>query len=159
MFKKQKFQAKLQKMEGFSNGYFAIPFNVFEVFGKKSGMGVKYKIKNIKDRGYLMPQGDGTHCMGLRKDQISKLNVSFGDKVTVEIEPDTSIRTLNIPDDLKAVLRKNKKAQEFFDSLSYTNRKEYIVWITGSKREETRREHLAKTLDKLIHGKKNPYAK
>jgi len=36
---------------------------------------------------------------------------------------------------------------QFFDTLSYTNRKEYCRWITEAKREETRQMRLAKSIE------------
>ena len=64
-----------------------------------------------------------------------------------------------LPDDLSAALKKNKKQQQFFDSLSFTNKKEYINWITGAKREETKLARLEATIDKLTYLKRNPSEK
>jgi len=61
-----------------------------------------------------------------------------------------------LPDDLSAALKKNKKQQQFFDSLSFTNKKEYIEWIVTAKREETRDERVKGTMERLIKGWKNP---
>jgi uncharacterized protein YdeI (YjbR/CyaY-like superfamily) len=45
---------------------------------------------------------------------------------------------------------------QFFDTLSYTNRKEYCRWISEAKREETRRMRLAKSIEMLGNGVKTP---
>jgi hypothetical protein len=65
-------------------------------------------------------------------------------------------RTISLPDDLKKALTANKSAQQFFHSLSFTNRKEYVEWVVSAKREETRMERVKKTIDKLDNGLKNP---
>jgi len=53
------------------------------------------------------------------------------------------------------LLEKNKKAKEFFNSLSFTNRKEYVTWIVSAKREETKQKRLKELINKLVEGKKN----
>jgi hypothetical protein len=65
-------------------------------------------------------------------------------------------KEVKLPDDLAAILKKNKKEAAFFDSLSFTNKKEYIEWIVTAKREETRKERLKGTLEKLGKEWKNP---
>ncbi len=74
---------------------------------------------------------------------------------------DFKARTVTAPEDLQKllVLKKNKKAQEFFEKLSFTNKKEYVGWITSAKREETRSNRVAATIEKLLAGKKNPSEK
>jgi uncharacterized protein YdeI (YjbR/CyaY-like superfamily) len=58
-----------------------------------------------------------------------------------------------VPDDLAAALKKNRKAAAVFDGFSNTNRREYIEWITQAKRAETREKRLAQTLEWLAEGK------
>ena len=50
----------------------------------------------------------------------------------------------------------DQKAKEFFDTLSFTNKKEYIEWIVTSKRDETRNERLNGTIERLVKKWKNP---
>jgi Bacteriocin-protection, YdeI or OmpD-Associated len=64
-------------------------------------------------------------------------------------------RTVMLPDELKLLFDKNKKAAIFFDSLAFTHRREYVEWIVGAKREETRQKRLTTTMEKLSAGKKN----
>ena len=68
----------------------------------------------------------------------------------------TESRVITIPTELEQMFAENTDAKEFFESLSFTNRKEYVIWITGSKKEETRIARLEATIDKLNNGKKNP---
>jgi len=57
------------------------------------------------------------------------------------------------PDDLRLALSKNKKAREAFDRFSYSHRKEYIEWIAGAKRDDTRTRRLALAMDWISQGK------
>jgi uncharacterized protein YdeI (YjbR/CyaY-like superfamily) len=62
-------------------------------------------------------------------------------------------KKLVVPDDLSAALKKDKKALTTFENFSYTNKREYVEWITEAKREETRKQRLATTLAWLAEGK------
>lgn len=62
-------------------------------------------------------------------------------------------KELIVPDDLLAGLRKNKEALAAFESFSYTNKKDYVEWLTEAKREETRKRRLATAIDWMAEGK------
>ncbi len=68
-------------------------------------------------------------------------------------------RVLDLPAELTQLLNKNAKAKNFFESLSFTNRKEYAIWISSAKRPETKEKRLTDTLAKLLANKKNPSEK
>jgi len=59
-----------------------------------------------------------------------------------------------VPADLAKALKGNQAAAATFESFSPSARREYIDWITESKREETRAQRLATTLEWLAEGKK-----
>ena len=69
---------------------------------------------------------------------------------------DRAARVVTAPKDLQKLIAKNAKARAMFDRLSFTNRKEYVVWILDAKRPQTRADRLAKSIEKLAKGKKNP---
>jgi hypothetical protein len=65
-------------------------------------------------------------------------------------------KEIKLPSDFTAALKKNKKQSEFFNSLSFTNKKEYIEWIVTAKRKETRDERLNGSIERLAKNWKNP---
>jgi uncharacterized protein YdeI (YjbR/CyaY-like superfamily) len=69
---------------------------------------------------------------------------------------DPGTKSVSLPEDLASALKSNKKAAAFFEALSFTNKKEYISWIISAKREETRKQRLTATLERLGKGWKNP---
>ena len=69
---------------------------------------------------------------------------------------DPKTKEIKLPDDLAAILKKNKKEAAVFDALSFTNKKEYIEWIVTAKRDETRTERVNGTIERLTKGWKNP---
>lgn len=63
------------------------------------------------------------------------------------------------PAALEKVFTRHKKAREFFQNLSATNQKEYVEWIEGAKREDTKNRRLEAIVEKLLSGKKTPLEK
>ncbi len=70
------------------------------------------------------------------------------------VNPQT--KEVKLPGDLAAALKKNKKQSDFFNNLSFTNKKEYIEWIVTAKREETRKERIEGSIERLGKQWKNP---
>jgi hypothetical protein len=69
---------------------------------------------------------------------------------------DKENRLVKTPPDLSAELQKSKTAFEYFNSLSFSHKKEYVLWIIEAKREETRKARIQKMIEKLLAGLKNP---
>ncbi len=69
---------------------------------------------------------------------------------------DPKTKSVRLPDDLAETFKSNKKQEGFFNTLSFTNKKEYIEWIVTAKREETRNERVKETVERLARGWKNP---
>ena len=69
---------------------------------------------------------------------------------------DPKTKSVRLPDDLATIFKKNKKQEEFFNTLSFTNKKEYIEWIVTAKKEETRNERIQGTIERLGKNWKNP---
>jgi uncharacterized protein YdeI (YjbR/CyaY-like superfamily) len=62
-------------------------------------------------------------------------------------------KVLESPDYLQAALDGNAKAKEVFESKSNSFRKEYIVWISGAKTDETRQKRISEALEWIAEGK------
>jgi Bacteriocin-protection, YdeI or OmpD-Associated len=84
-----------------------------------------------------------------KKEAIPKVREIFN-----WVNPQT--KEVKLPDDLSAALKKSKQAELFFNTLSFTNKKEYIEWIVTAKREETRVDRVKGTIERLVKGWKNP---
>jgi len=157
---RKKFKAVLEDPEeGIDAAYVSIPFDVEEVFGTKGHVKVKALFDGQPYRGILANMGTGCHVIIVRKDIREAIRKKVGDTVTVEVEEDLQERVVDVPEDLKKLLTRNAKAKTFFDSLYYTNRKEYAGWISGAKKTETREKRLKETISKLLKGMKNPSQK
>lgn len=69
---------------------------------------------------------------------------------------DAKTKTIRLPDDFALTLKKNKTQQQFFESLSFSNKKEYVEWIVNAKREETRTQRVKESIERLSKHWKNP---
>lgn len=73
--------------------------------------------------------------------------------VTVARPKKASKAEAAIPPVLAAALAKNKKAKAAFAAFPPSHRREYIEWILGAKREETRDKRVAQTVEWVAEGK------
>jgi hypothetical protein len=153
---KKKFEAKLtSRGPGGAWTFLYIPFNVEEAFGSKARVSVSGTINGFPFRNSLLPMGDGTHRMAVSKEMQAGAKATAGDTVNVTMEVDRAERTVEVPKELVQALKKNKKAAEFFGSLSYSHKRAYADWVGGAKQEATRKSRAAKAIEMLAAGIKN----
>lgn len=101
-------------------------------------------------------------ALRLRQEGQSKVS-EFGNKEIKKNEYSNFInldnRQIILPSDMKEVLEQSPNALAYYQTLSFTNKKEYLVWILSAKQEKTKTERLAKLVEKLSARKKNPSEK
>ena len=152
MPEKQTFTATIQDTDG-GGAFVEVPFDVEKTFGSKRPK-IKAMIDGVPYRGILTRMGTDCHILGIRKDIREQIGRTFGDEITITIEPDTEPRVVEIPMDLEKAFRLEKEAKALFQKLSYTHQKEYVTWIDEAKKEETRRNRIAKTIEILKERRK-----
>lgn len=101
-----------------------------------------------------MPDGTGNHFMVVNKALRDAVGATTGSVVQVTMESDTEVRSVQVPDDLRAELEEHPEANAFFNDLAYSYQKEYVTWIEAAKKLETRRTRIAKSIALLAEGKK-----
>ena len=82
--------------------------------------------------------------------QAAKLNAHDVKLPPKKISKATPVK---VPDYFTKALKKNKKAFTVFEGFSNSHRKEYVVWITEAKREETRAARIEQAVEWLSEGK------
>ena len=93
-------------------------------------------------------------------DQIPNRNRTFVEFKSANIKVDDfEKRLIALPIELDKLFGAHEEAREFFISLSILNQKEYLSWIQGAKKEETKQKRLESTLEKLLAGKNSPSEK
>lgn len=149
----QKFTAVIED-PGQGGAYITIPFDVEQVYGKK-----RVKVKAWFDgefyQGSLVCMGGTEHILGVRKDIREKIGKSIGDTIEIILEEDTEPRKVDIPSDLQGALDQEPVAQAAFAGLAYSHQKEYVQWVEGAKREQTRQKRIEETIRLLIEGSKD----
>lgn len=150
---KQTFKAVIQNAGG-GGAFVEVPFDVEATFGSKKPK-IKALIEGAPYRGILTRMGTDYHMLIILKEIREQIGKTFGDEVTISVEPDTEPRVVEVPKDLMKELKKDKNAKAFFDKLSYTHQREYVMWINEAKREETRQNRIVKAIEMLAQGKKS----
>lgn len=152
MTKKQIFTAIIQNAGG-GGAFVEVPFDVEKTFGAKRPK-VKADIEGVIYRGILTRMGTDFHMLIILKNIREKIGKTFDDKIKITVELDTEPRVLELPKELVKELKKDKVAKTFFDKLSYTHQREYVMWINEAKKEETRLNRIAKAITMLKKGQK-----
>lgn len=152
MPQKQTFTAVIQDPGG-GGAFVEVPFDVEEAFGSQRPK-VKALIEGIPYRGTLTRMGTDCHILGIRKEIRQQIGKTFGDEVTVMLEPDMEPRLVEVPDALKNAFRTEKEAEAHFEKLSYTHQKEYVDWINEAKKGETRQSRITKCIEMLKENRK-----
>jgi uncharacterized protein YdeI (YjbR/CyaY-like superfamily) len=62
-------------------------------------------------------------------------------------------KPIDVPDELVAALKKNRKALAAFDAFPPSHRREYVEWIVEAKTDETRQRRIATAVEWMAAGK------
>jgi hypothetical protein len=152
--KQYRFTATIQPNSGGAPFVF-FPYDTKQEFGTRAQIRVKASFDGVSYSGALVKYGPPQHMLPVMKNICEQIGKGPGDRVSVVIERDESVRTIEIPAALKAMLKK-EGLLPVFEKLSYTHRREYIRWITEAKKEETRITRQVKAIDMLRKGVKTP---
>ena len=138
---------------GGGGAFVDVPFDVEKAFGAKKPK-VKATFDGVPYRGMLARMGTDYHILIILKSIREQIGKTFGDKVRITVELDTEPREVEVPKDLMRELKQNKEAKAFFDKLSYSHKREYVMWINEAKKEETWQNRIVKMIEMLKQGKK-----
>jgi len=141
------------KQEG-SGTLLEVPFDVRAAFGKARAP-VRGTVNGHPFRTTVGVYG-GRYFLGFRREIREAAGFGDGDRLSVVLELDDEPRTVELPAELEAVLAADSEARAAFDRLSYTHRREYAEWVSGAKRDETRRARMERTAAMLRDGVKHP---
>jgi Bacteriocin-protection, YdeI or OmpD-Associated/Domain of unknown function (DUF1905) len=149
--KKYSFRAVIEHGDGGGAGV-VVPFDVEQAFGKKR-VPIKATIDGVPYRGSLVRMGGPCHLLIVLKEIREKIGKGPGDEVDIVLEEDTEPRVVRIPANLEKALKNAPGAKTLFTKLSYTHQREYVRWIEGAKRPETRTKRIAQAIDLLARHK------
>lgn len=130
-----------------------VPFDVEKAFGKKR-VPIRATIDGVPYRGSLVRMGGDCHMLPVLKAIRETIRKQSGDKVSVTLREDMATRKVKIPADVQRALRLKPRAGDFFGKLAYSHQREYIQWIEGAKRAETRERRIVQMLTLLMRGQR-----
>lgn len=145
--KKKTFEATFESAGIAKVAMIEVPFDVKAFFGKARPP-VVADVNGYELRTTLVVYG-GKTFVGLRSSHVEASGLKVGQRVQVTLALDTEERTVEVPKDLAAALKKDKKAAAAWEKLSFTHRKEHADAILGAKKPETRARRIEKALAML----------
>jgi hypothetical protein len=132
---------------------FAVPDEVVAALGAGNRPAVRVTVGSHTYRTTVARMG-GRFLVPLSADNRAAAGVAAGDEVDVRIEADNQTRDVAVPTDLADAFTRDHQARDFFQTLAYSHRKEWVRWIEDAKKPDTRVTRLAATLDGLRAGKR-----
>jgi len=148
---RKEFRVKLNgdKSRSDATASFTLPFDTRDVWGKAK-VPVKVTINGYTWRS-TVGNRDGIQYIVVNTDARRGAVVKAGDFVTITLEPDTERREIEIPSRLRKAL--GAELIQKLDGLSFTHKKEFIVWYSGAKKEDTPARRVEKMKQMLSSGK------
>lgn len=124
-----------------------VPPEVVDALG-----GGKRATVSVTVNGYQYPSTlavmGGRHLIPFSSDKRAATGLAGGDPITVDLELDTTPRTVEVPEDLTAALDA-AGARSAFDGLAPSARKAHVNLVLSAKASETRARRIAAIITKL----------
>jgi hypothetical protein len=144
---------KLKRMQG-KGGWTYI--NIPRIPGAKKSAGGLVRVKGFIDayelKQYnLMPTADGNLFLPVKAEIRKKIGKREGDTVKIILFEDAS--PLQVPAELLMCMEDEPDAHKKFRNLTEGYQREFISWINAAKRQETKIDRIAKTIEILLQGK------
>lgn len=146
-----RFRATIQ-LEGKTATGFRVPPEVVEGFGRGKRPPVRVTIGGHTYRSTVAAYGD-VLMLPLAAEHRVAAGVAAGDEVDVDLELDLEPREVAVPVDFAEALDGDVDARRFFDGLSYSNRRRFVLSIEDAKTAETRARRIAKAVEGLRAGR------
>ena len=146
-----KFRTTLQLGRKTATGI-QVPAEVIESLGTSKRPAVRVTINGHTYRSTVAVM-NGLFMLPVSAENRAGAGVAAGDEVDVEIELDTEPRELAIPPDFVESLDRDTDAKRFFDGLSYSRKRRFVLQIEQAKTAETRERRIAKAVSDLREGR------
>lgn len=147
-----KFQTDIQ-LSGKTATGIEIPPDVIDALGAGQKPAVRVTIGGYTYSSTVARRGE-RYLVGINAGTRERAGVAAGDRVEVEIELDTGSREAAVPPDLAEAMKAEPAAKAFFESLTASQRKWFVLDVEGAKAPETRQRRSARAIRMLREGKK-----
>ena len=130
-----------------------VPDEVVAALGNGKRPAVRVTINGHTYRSTVASMG-GVFMLPDSAEQRAGAGVQAGDDLEVDVELDTALREVTVPDDLATALAGDAEAKRFWDSLAYSHQLRHVLAVEGAKAPETRTRRIANTLEMMRAGRK-----
>jgi bifunctional DNA-binding transcriptional regulator/antitoxin component of YhaV-PrlF toxin-antitoxin module len=142
----KQFRTLLHGSSDSSATYVLVPATIMKTFGGKIRVPVRVSINGAEHRTTICNMGMGP-MIGIPAALRKAAGIDRGQRIAVTLETDDAERTVTLPKDFaKAMSGTERRA---YDKMSYTHRKEYVMWIEDAKKLETRARRIEVARAKL----------
>ena len=131
---------------------FRVPPEVVAGLGRGRRPPVRVTIGGHTYRSTVAPYGD-VFMLPLAAEHRAVAGVAAGDEVDVDLELDLEPREVTVPADFAEALDGDAAARRFFDGLSYSNRRRFVLSIEEARTAETRWRRIARAVERLGEGR------
>jgi hypothetical protein len=131
---------------------FSVPPEVVAALGPGKRPAVRVTINGYTYRSTVAVYG-GEFVLGVSAETRQHTGLAAGDEFDVDIELDTAPREVTVPPDFAAALAPHPDARRFFDGLSYSDKRWYVLGIDDAKTPETRGRRIDKAVERLRSGR------
>ncbi|MFI5255559.1 MAG: YdeI/OmpD-associated family protein [Candidatus Limnocylindrales bacterium] len=131
---------------------FAVPPEIVAELGSGKRPQVRVTIRGYTYRSTVAVYG-GRSVIGVSAEVRKRAHVAAGDEVDVDLGLDTEPREVHVPPDFAATLDPHPEARRFFDGLSYSDRRWYVLGVEEAKTPETRQRLIEKAVERLLAGR------
>jgi hypothetical protein len=144
---RMKFQAVIESSGKTATGI-QVPEEVVTALGSGKRPAVSVTMNNFTYRTTVAPLG-GVYMIPVSSEIRKAAGVAAGDHVEVDLQLDTQPREVSVPPDFAEALARDAAALRFFESLSYSNKRRFVLGIEEAKTAETRQRRIEKAISTL----------
>ena len=131
---------------------FEVPDSIVDELGGGGRPKVTVTIDGYTFRTSIARMG-GRYLFGVNNERRAESGLTPGQTYDVDLELDTAVREVEIPEDLAAALAAEPEAKAFFDSLSYSKQQWHTLQVSGAKQPETRAKRVNTSVAMLKQGR------
>ncbi|MEX2151537.1 MAG: YdeI/OmpD-associated family protein [Steroidobacteraceae bacterium] len=152
-----RFKARLLRPaapNGASWCFLVLPKNVSAKLRTRSTTTVEGTLNDHAFRAELAPDGQRSHWLKVNRKLREGAGAQVGDIVTLEIMSAGKESEPRTPPDLRKALAAAPKARAVWSDITPIARRDWIHWITSTKRPETRVRRIVNAREMLATGKR-----
>ena len=127
--------------------FIPLTFDPKSTFGKVRAP-VKVTLNGYTFRSTIAAMG-GPPCVPFRKSHREAAGLMGDETIEVRLDLDTETREVTPPADFAKALRAVPLARDRWERFSYSHQREYVEYIEGAKKPETRARRIRAAVEKI----------